>query len=88
MDHKGKLVYAAKNDYKLDNPQASTLGYYNYKAGNKIKVYKEANEKSKTAFTMKRGQRFCANKIHVVKWSEDDSGYYTGGGSVDLPAWG
>lgn len=74
---KGKLVYTGKNDYKLNHPQASDLGYYNYKAGNRIKVYKKASKNSKTAFTMKKGQRFCAKKIHVVTWGKADKYSYT-----------
>lgn len=116
---KGKLVYTGKQDYKVDNLQSSTLGYYNYMAGNRIKVYKKASKNSKTAFTIVNGQRFCGKKIHVVKWGkqnkisytaksfflqieteEGNTGWvyipsltntsqdFTGGGSVNLPAWG
>lgn len=73
----GKLVYTGKNDYKLSHPQAYNLEYYNYKAGNRIKVYKKASKNAKTAFTMKKGERFCGLKIHVVKWGKADKNSYT-----------
>lgn len=67
-----KLVYASADVYNLDHPLASSLGQYNYKAGNEIKVYKEADEQSETSFTIKPGQRFYADKIHVVKWNNNE----------------
>ena len=113
-----KLVYGVKNQYILNHIQRSTLGKYNYKAGNEIKVYKDARIKSGIAFTLERGKRFYARKLRVMNWSKDENGYYvgtkfflqiktkdgrtgwvfipsvtnqaqdfTGGGSVDLPAW-
>ena len=74
----GKLVYATKNQYILNHINQSTLGKYNYKAGNEIKVYKDARIKSGTAFTLKKGQRFYASKLRVLKWEKDENGYYTG----------
>lgn len=68
----GKLVYATKNQYALNNR------HHKYQAGNEIKVYKDARIKSGTAFTLKKGQYFYASKLRVMNWSKDENGYYRG----------